>query len=321
MADLLKLPRPLSSARRRLEVFAPLPRTYCRDLWLLRAELREQKNNMSELKLTATDQTEYDLCKQVVHDGKITFFAVGYALSKIKERQWFVSEGYETFEQFLEGEYGWTKRYGNMMIVNAEGVNSLPEPMRKLITSGRAAQEIAKLPPPLRAVVVEKVVASGKPITATTIKKATPKLPPPAKKKPIAPPPRKTDAIASKTPSDAPRDGTGLEIPAEVLDYWNRSGEAEELITYLSVVKKSLKKAQEANDLLYSEVDFGECLNNVAKLQTELCRAVAHCVCPGCQGKIPKGCLLCRGKGLISEWLWKSPAVTEEQRAMRKDLK
>jgi hypothetical protein len=282
-----------------------------------------------KFQLQPPEQERFALLKQTVTDGMAICFIVGAALREIKERKFFLAEGHKTMDDFVTAEWGWTRRYCNQLIVDADAINSLPESMRKLITSHKAAEELAKIPVMLRpAIVTEVAAANGGKVIAAALRKATPPVPsrkavsatptastsasPPQRKKPAT----GAAAAAKKVISDA----TGLEVPAESLDLWNRGGAAQEVLTYLSAIRGRIKKAQDEADPLFVEVDFTDSLAKLNQVYEDMKRAKPYAVCPTCQGKLPKGCLSCKGRGFVSEFYWNN-AVPAEVRTLRSTIK
>ncbi len=110
-----------------------------------------------------------------------------------------------------------------------------------------------------------------------------------------------------------------MEVPKECLTLWERAGDAQALLTYLSAIKGALAKAQDEKDELFVEVDFNASLANVKQLYADLERAKPYAVCPTCQGKLFKTCLSCKGRGFVSQFYW-SNIVSQEVKDMRKKL-
>lgn len=266
------------------------------------------------LKLSKHDAERYALLKDVLRDGMVVCFAVGAAMREIKERQFYVADGHETWEAFCDAEYGWTKRYCNQLMVSAEAINGLPPSLRKLITSNKAAIEIAKIPEALRLAVVTTATDGGKRSpTAKDVKKASPPLP--ARKKPTPPrmPPR-----AKEEPKEQPfLDETGIDVPVEVRDLWRREDEPRQLLNWISSIRTKLASVMENGDSLFAEVDLTDDLSKLDLVFADIKRAVPYAVCPTCQGKMAKGCLLCKGRGFLSKYSW-DHLVPQEMKDLRK---
>ena len=87
-------------------------------------------------------------------------------------------------------------------------------------------------------------------------------------------------------------------------------------LTALSRVKGALRSAQENKDKLFAEVNFSSALSQLDQAWTDIKTAKPFAVCPTCQGQMPDKCMLCRGRGLISEHRWKT-CVTREDKEFR----
>lgn len=267
--------------------------------------------------LKPAEQARFELLEKVCIEGRVVFYMVGNSLTEIKEKRFFVARGFETFEEYAES-IGYSKRYCNQLILDAAVLKSLPENLRELIKSERAARELAKIPEPLRGQVAVKATAGGtKPATAASVKKSSP--PPRATvAKKIAPPARKP-AAAKPGKAPAPKlqlDETGVEIPPDVQPLWDRGHEAHELMMYCQATISKLENFREAKDPLFTEVDFNNDIANLKTVVTDLKRGIPFAVCPSCSGKMKDGCTSCKGRGFVSKFYW-TQCVPEETRQLR----
>lgn len=112
---------------------------------------------------------------------------------------------------------------------------------------------------------------------------------------------------------------TGVVIPEDIKLLWARRNEVLEMLQAISDVKVYVAKAVKAEDVLYAEMDnhFEVMIGNV--YQT-LKQALPYAVCTACNGKRPEKCVLCKGRGFISQFLFESPAITEKTRKLREQL-
>lgn len=92
------------------------------------------------------------------------------------------------------------------------------------------------------------------------------------------------------------------------------------MLTTLSRVKGALRTAQEKKDKLFAEVNYSSALSQLDQAWTDIKTAKPFAVCPTCQGQIPDKCTLCKGRGLISEYLWNT-CVTREDKEFREKAK
>lgn len=282
-------------------------------------------------KLAPPARERFELLKQAIQDGLAACFVVGSAIREIKECKYYEADGYKTFEDFCDGEYGWTKRYCNQLIMDAKAINSLPESLRKFITSHKAAQELAKIPESLRGPVIEMLADSKKEASAKEIKKSAP---PPRKVKSgtsgsqkVSPPPRKksspTPPRSKEVKPKGPLDSTGLEVPVESLDLWNKQSEEggpNDVIMYTSAMLVKVRKAEAEKNILFTEVDFNATVSHLSMALEDLKRSKPYAVCPTCQGKLPAGCLMCKERGFVSKFTWDHivPAEVRKLREIKK---
>jgi hypothetical protein len=247
-------------------------------------------NNFMSEALTIQESSRLKQLEKVIKTGEKTFIEVGEALTEIRDSKLYRAE-HGTFEKYCERTWGWSRK-NSYAIMNAAPVAKC----NPGVTNVKAALALKSVPPPKRPGIVAKIVAAGQKVTAAAIKNACP------------PPQKPTRMIQT--------DGTGLEIPREVESLWSRMPEAQDLLTKLSAIRGALRKAQEDKDILFVEVDFTDSLAKLNQVFVDLQRAKPYAVCPTCQGKLPKGCLLCKGRGLISQFCWENQ-VPEETRNMR----
>ena len=108
-----------------------------------------------------------------------------------------------------------------------------------------------------------------------------------------APPP------VRRNPANGPVDGRGREVPPDLLEIWNRRGEARELAGLVSRARVALRNAQDGQDPLWAEINFGSALAHLDMAFKEIAAAEPWCVCPMCQGI---GCEACKGRGLMGKF-------------------
>ena len=275
------------------------------------------------------------------------FYQVGMALSEIKKREFYLADGFENFADFADS-IGYSPRHVNQLIQNAKTVNDLPEDLRGLVLNDRTARELSKVPKIVREAVIEIASKGGKKkMTAAAVKKAAP---PPKKKhvekepeasgKPTPPPPSKA-AKAEPEPQEATsiEDETGVVVPKETIANWNeacgmdaegididglqtpRSFSPATLLSMLQFVSASIKKAQGniRQFPAFKLINFSSTTAALSQACADLELAVPYAVCPSCNGKKPKTCEPCRGRGYVSEFYWKN-AIPEETRKLRAAL-
>lgn len=246
---------------------------------------------MIPVKKKASGSTFAELHKRIVNNiGEL-----GMMLTKMKEEQLFKEGGFKTFREYAESlgkNYHWAWR----QMASAKVAQELGVP----VPSVAVAQAIAKVPQRKRQAVIERAFnATEGRLSAPAIQIAS---------KPVQKPP--------KPVSTGIKDGTGLEVPPECLEMWNRGQEAQELLTTISRLKSTLKKAQESKDPFFGEVDFNDANAKLSMLYENIKGAKPFAVCPDCNGVIKGGCPECRYRGFISEFRWFN-CIPEEKRKMR----
>lgn len=134
-----------------------------------------------------------------------------------------------------------------------------------------------------------------------------------------------TDAGGTRGPTLPPPpaqvvDATGWGIPTQLVPFWQRSQEVQDLLTILSRVKGTLRTAQDNRDLLFAEVNFSSALSQLDQAWYDIKTAKPFAVCPTCQGQLPDQCRLCHGRGFVSEHRWNT-CVTREDKEFRERAK
>jgi len=136
---------------------------------------------------------------------------------------------------------------------------------------------------------------------------------PPLRARPL---PTATPAKPATSASDGPKDDTGLPIPLGVRALWEKAVEAEEVLSFLSTARSRLRKAQEAGNVLYVEVNFSSALSSIDQAYADVKVVKPYAVCPTCQGKFMEDCLACKQRGFVSKFYWDN-CVPEEAKKMR----
>ncbi len=239
--------------------------------------------------ITKSESSRLEKLEVVIKEGQATFVTVGEALTEIRDHKLYRAN-YETFEDYCEDVWGWTASRARQLSIASAVSKALP-----MVTNERAARALAKLPPPKRAGIVQKIVETGKKVTAAAVNK-------------LAPPKPKAKAVAIV------KDGTGIEVPPEILELWNRTADAQEFLSTISQLRGALKKAQAEKDILFVETDFTNNLAMLNQVYVDLAQAKPYAVCPECNGVKPKGCSVCSGRGFVSEFYWihKVPQETKD---------
>ncbi|MDE2100104.1 MAG: hypothetical protein KGL39_22810 [Patescibacteria group bacterium] len=266
--------------------------------------------NPESKSLTTKESTRFSHLDKVIERGKKAFVEVGLALMEIKDAKLY-REKFKTFDEYCTSR-GITKQHAYRLIEAAPVAQSEVK-----VTSQNAANALAKVPPPYRKQVVEEAEALGEgEVTAKNIKEVARKIAP-------VPIPKPKVLV----------DGVGIEIPKESLAMWQRNNEVQELLSHVSALRSSLKRAQEVNDPCYRECDFNDSLSKLNQVYADLSRAKAYAVCPSCNGIIQsiadfikRGgkkdefqlCPTCHNKGFVSEFYWDKCVPAELKKLITK---
>jgi len=216
----------------------------------------------------------------------------GDALEEIRDNRLYESGGFKSFKDYCESvgkSYHWAWR----QIEAGKVAESVPE-----VLNEATAREVRKIALPQRRQIVSAAseATKGK-LTAPAIKKAAAKLP------------------ERKKVANLPKDGTGLEIPPEIQDFWNRNEEAQHLLSLISKVKVTIEKAHENDDVLYRFVAHQRVVSWCEQMRQEIQEAISFAVCPKCNGVFFKDCPDCKKRGSLSKFRW--GMIPEEIRGLR----
>lgn len=122
--------------------------------------------------LDAAEAAQLTRFEERIQEGLASFIEVGEALSAIRERRLYRAT-HGTFEEYCRVKWGMSRVQAHRLIVSAETVEALPIGNREHITTEFQARELAAVPAPDRAAVVEKAIqATGGKITAKAIREA-----------------------------------------------------------------------------------------------------------------------------------------------------
>jgi hypothetical protein len=239
--------------------------------------------------LTTTEASRLQRHKTTIRKGLATFVEVGTALKDIRDAKLY-RQSHDTFEAFCNAEFAMSRQHAYRFIEGAETVKALPENVTKLVTNLGTAREVAKLPEEQRAEVLEKAKEQGK-VTAASVAKAT-----------------KADTVHDV-------DQTGEVIPKPLMELWNRAASIKDTLEQLRRCRLAVVKALEASDPCFAEVDKNV-MARMESVESDLDRVLPYAVCPTCSGRHADKCKLCKGRGFISEFAWRT-FVPKEVRDMR----
>ncbi|MFN2512516.1 MAG: hypothetical protein ABR568_13990 [Pyrinomonadaceae bacterium] len=113
-------------------------------------------------------------------------------------------------------------------------------------------------------------------------------------------------------------DKTGYSIPEIVLEDWQRADEqGRSWLTKISQVRSELKSALEDRDVIVASLT-NTTLADLNNAYTSLKCAIPYAVCTSCQGHLRKKCGLCKHRGFLDEFAWRSFVAPEVKRLRKK---
>lgn len=117
--------------------------------------------------LTHAEEIALADCEQRIETGIKGFIETGSALTFVRDNRLY-REHYETFEAYLEGRWGISRRHGYQLMESAQAVSSIEHTGLPLPERESQARELAKVPEPDRADVWSETVerTNGKPTAA-----------------------------------------------------------------------------------------------------------------------------------------------------------
>jgi len=136
--------------------------------------------------LTSIESQRLNTLETAIEKGRAGFLEVGHALEQIRDGRLYRS-GYPTFEKYCCEKWNFTRQYINQVIGGARAVKSLPPSMETIVTNPGQARALAQVEPEKREEVINKVIETGKKVTAKAIKAAADEL------KPLKDPAEQTD--------------------------------------------------------------------------------------------------------------------------------
>jgi ribosomal protein L24 len=99
------------------------------------------------------------------------------------------------------------------------------------------------------------------------------------------------------------QDADGTAIPPNALAYWNRKPEASNVLNQISAARGQIKKLM-PDDPMWASVNLNGVLADLNSAYNRFAAAIPAYVCPMCKGVKPDGCKCCKGKGVISKFVY-----------------
>lgn len=223
------------------------------------------------------------------------WYEIGRALCKIRDDK---LHKQQTFEQYCLQRWGFKRARAYQLCRGFETVKQLRDSsnMSTIVDKEAHARELAAVPEADRPKVLEDAKKNGK-VTAKSIKTAARKV-------------RTIDVIE--------KDKTDYPIPELAMPVWNRRDEVKDKLRSLYELRQWATDMQGNEDPLYAEVVFSALKLDIESVIQRINGAVPYAVCPACQGQTPKTCTFCKGRAMVSKFLYHGVAVPEEMKAIRK---
>lgn len=278
--------------------------------------MSEKFDNMSHV-FTQDDIADFKRIEKEIETDQASFLRVADNLIEVRDRKLYGIVA-DTFEGYVRDRWGWSKQRAYQLISAKRVVDSLPEKGQLVVDSESKARALAPVPPKRRMRVIHDAVevsTNGKP-TARDISEAAERHPAPPKP---TPPPAKPAA------PEKVYDVTGWEVPENLVKLFERSAEVKEVLSRISSIRGLLARVEETKDWLWQPVNKSMLTADLDRVYYELKTALPYVVCPECQGRSSdpefRHCNLCKKRGVISEYLWKTAVPIELKTVREKSCK
>lgn len=136
---------------------------------------------------------------------------------------------------------------------------------------------------------------------------------------------QKKDAAPQQEPkikgsNDPFFDALGFPIPELALPYWNRANEVKEVLKEISKLKSWADHLHSRKDPMYCEVNLGFIRAELGNIHQNIKGALPYVVCTLCDGLNPDDCVLCHGRGVISEFRWEHALPNEDREKRQRQI-
>ncbi len=127
--------------------------------------------------LTPEESARLEVLEPIIREGMASFVEVGQALLEISDKRLYRAT-HDTFKEYCQDRWEMSAQRAYQLCEAAEVIKALPEKSTIVdkITTESQARELARVPEPKRADVLEAAVTKaarrGKPLTAASIKEA-----------------------------------------------------------------------------------------------------------------------------------------------------
>ena len=242
-------------------------------------------------KLTLVEKSDLKKLITIVDSAKAASIEGGKALLTIRDRKLYREEC-GTFEEFCEKRWGYKRAQAYRLIDYVKAVEMSPIGDKiKNESQSRALQVVEPKDQPevFAAAAAKPGGATAKNITAAAKEAAA------AKPEPVL-------------------DSIGWKVPDAVLPIWNRRDEVLALMKQASELKCALESAINNEDPLYVELS-NSVIGDLKMIRQAISYALPYAVCPKCNGRLQDNCILCNGRGVVSQERYKT--FDEKQRDIR----
>jgi hypothetical protein len=257
--------------------------------------------------LTPTQIGKLDRLESIILHGEHTFIEVGNALCIIREEKLYLRD-FDSFEIYCKTKWGFSKQRGIQLIQAAELVDGLPPTLAAGVANERDARALLALPPAHQKEAIREAKQEG--VSVAEKAKSFSEKP-----ESIG---RSVATQVATVPQEAQdrQDAVGRVIPPGILADWDRAVKVgNHLRSLASEIKVTVERGLADKDIIYGEI-LNPTISEAISLHYTLSQILPHAVCPTCQGKLPKTCVLCRKRGWISKYLFNSPSVSQATKAI-----
>ena len=127
---------------------------------------------------------------------------------------------------------------------------------------------------------------------------------------------REKQQPATAAEGDIHRDHTGYAIPEELLPQWERGEDVIEMQKLIARTERLVKAAYETEGPFWAPVNLQSIAIELHRAKRELETARPYAVCCTCHGREHGSCVVCKGRGFISQNHYEK-CVPEEVKAER----
>jgi hypothetical protein len=235
--------------------------------------------------LTIGERSELARAEQRIEEGLKTFVDVANAFIEIRDHNLW-REDYDSWESYCRVKWHITPRRVNQLLDAHAVVAQLPEDVAAMVTTERAARELASIPEPERAEVVHWAADEYKEITSASIRKA------------------KDDNRYVLNPLAGLVDETGFPLSPLATVMFNRRVEIERVLMEVRRLRDFLMRL-DSRDTLWQALNRQGTENTLHDLNSRISACLPYAVCYQCQGKPslqPGGkCVVCLNRGVLNK--------------------